>query len=223
MAIFRINKTKDYTTMSNFHLKNKEMSLKAKGLLSLMLSLPDNWDFSIEGLEQITSDGKTSISGGLKELETFGYLKRNVIREKGKYIDLEYQVYEQALISPPQAGFPPTVKPISVNQPQLNTNIYNTKELIEKKEIVKEKREYFTKPKIEDIKEYCLERKNGIDATKFFNYYESVGWFVGSKRMKDWKACVRYWETNALSKKPNYQTQQNVELKKSEEGSFKLT
>ena len=76
MAVFRIEKTRDYTVMSNYHLRDRSLSLKAKGLLSLMLSLPEDWDYTMKGLARICKDGIDSISGGIRELETHGYLVR---------------------------------------------------------------------------------------------------------------------------------------------------
>ena len=75
MAVFRIEKTRDYTVMSNYHLRDMSLSLKAKGLLSLMLSLPENWDYTMRGLARICKDGIDSISGGIRELEAHGYTK----------------------------------------------------------------------------------------------------------------------------------------------------
>ena len=77
MAVFRVEKTKDFTVMSNHHLRNVSLSLKAKGLLSLMLSLPDNWDYTTKGLAHICKDGVDSISSAIKELEKQGYLTRH--------------------------------------------------------------------------------------------------------------------------------------------------
>ncbi len=74
MAVFRVEKTRDYTVMSNHHLRNKELSLKAKGLLSLMLSLPEDWDYTIKGLAYICKDGVDSICTTVKELERAGYI-----------------------------------------------------------------------------------------------------------------------------------------------------
>lgn len=91
---FKINKTKDYTIMSNSHFRDKRMSLKAKGLLSIMLSLPDDWDYSTMGLTSLSSDGETSVRSALQELEEFGYLTRERIREGGKIVDWEYNIYE---------------------------------------------------------------------------------------------------------------------------------
>ena len=76
MAVFRIEKTRDYTVMSNYHLRDRSLSLKAKGLLSLMLSLPEDWDYTMKGLARICKDGIDSISGGIRELETHGYPQR---------------------------------------------------------------------------------------------------------------------------------------------------
>ena len=75
MSVVRINKNKNYTVMSNYHLRDKNMSLKAIGLLSKMLSLPDNWDYSISGLVSICKENETAIKNTLKELEKFGYLR----------------------------------------------------------------------------------------------------------------------------------------------------
>ena len=91
MAIFRVEKTRDFTVMSNHHLKNKTLSLKAKGLQSLMLSLPDGWDYSLKGLAKICKDGVDSISAALVELERQGYLTRRRLRDaNGRLGDTEY-------------------------------------------------------------------------------------------------------------------------------------
>ena len=127
MAKFKVNKTKDYTIMSNYHLKEKNMSLKAKGLLSVMLSLPDNWDYSISGLVAISLENETSIKSALSELKKLGYLE--VIKlmpnesETGR-IDYIYNIYEK----PKQEGKKQEVEnlPLEIleveNQGQLNTN-----------------------------------------------------------------------------------------------------
>ncbi len=96
MAVFRIEKTRDYTVMSNYHLRDMSLSLKAKGLLSLMLSLPENWDYTMKGLSRICKDGIDSISGGIRELEAHGYLIRERIRnENGQLGAIEYTILEQ--------------------------------------------------------------------------------------------------------------------------------
>lgn len=98
MAVVRVKKSTNYTTMSNFHFKEKTMSLKAKGLISLMLSLPENWDYSIEGLTKICKENETSIKSALDELKQFGYLKVTKLKPNettsGRF-EYVYVVYEQ--------------------------------------------------------------------------------------------------------------------------------
>ena len=95
MAVCRIEKTKDYTVMANHHLRNKGLSLKAKGLLSLMLSLPEDWDYTVKGLAYICKDGIDSINGAIKELETTGYMHRQRVRnDRGQLTTTEYTIRE---------------------------------------------------------------------------------------------------------------------------------
>ena len=137
-----VHKTSDYTVMSNTHLKEKDMTLSAKGLLSLMLSLPDDWDYSVAGLCALSKDSKDSITSALKELEAFGYLVRTQRKnEHGKFEGYDYDVYEKPLTEKPLTEKPLTEKPLTEKPltekpltekpltekpPQLNTNISNT-------------------------------------------------------------------------------------------------
>lgn len=140
MAVFRIDKTRDYTVMSNHHLRNTELSLKAKGLLSLMLSLPENWDYTTKGLAAICKDGIDSISSCIRELEKHGYIIRERMRnEKGQLTTIEYTILEQPKSVPPERekpirenpvlDIPAQAEPIQENTAQLNTNKSNIKEL----------------------------------------------------------------------------------------------
>lgn len=96
MAIFRVKRTKDYTVMSNSHLRDTNLSLKAKGLLSLMLSLPEQWNYTTRGLAAICKEGVEAIGSALKELETAGYILRRQLRGRdGRISDTEYTIYEQ--------------------------------------------------------------------------------------------------------------------------------
>ena len=96
MAVFRVDKNRGYTVMSNYHLKDKSISLKAKGLLSMILSLPDEWNYTTRGLAAICKEGVESIGTTLKELETVGYLGREQVRdERGRIKDVEYTIYER--------------------------------------------------------------------------------------------------------------------------------
>jgi len=132
MAVFRIEKTKNYTVMSNHHLKDKSLTLKSKGLLSMILSLPEEWNYTTRGLAAICKEGVDSIGASLRELETAGYLQRNQLRDgKGRITDTEYIIFEFPQTKPdtaspytenPYMDKPATVLPCTENTAQLNTN-----------------------------------------------------------------------------------------------------
>ena len=140
MAVFRVERNTGYTVMSNHHLRNKELSLKAKGLLSQMLSLPEDWDYTLAGLSYINRESIDAIRTAVWELEKAGYITRRQGRdEKGKMTAIEYTIYEQpqppALDCPvlenPTADNPilenPTPdNPTSENPMQLNKDIQKT-------------------------------------------------------------------------------------------------
>ena len=144
MAVFRINKTNDYTVLSNYHFKEKSMSLKAKGLLSLMLSLPDDWDYSIQGLAAICSESEKTVTSVLSELKDFGYLvvvkKLPNETETGRY-EYEYNIYEKPRKVKKQDPQKQGVEKQRVEKQgvdsyrQLNTKQLNTKELSTKEVI----------------------------------------------------------------------------------------
>ena len=94
MAVIRVSKTKGFSVMSNYHLRDKNLSLKAKGLLSMMLSLPDGWHYTIRGLASICKEGVESISSGIRELEKCGYVRRHQPNIDGKFQEIEYVIYE---------------------------------------------------------------------------------------------------------------------------------
>ena len=83
--VFRVERNKNFTVMSNHHFKNKDLSLKAKGLLSLMLSLPEDWNNNMRGLVSLSRDGIDSVRSAIKELEHYGYVERNIIRNESGY------------------------------------------------------------------------------------------------------------------------------------------
>lgn len=121
MAVFRIEKTRDYTVMSNHHLRNTNLSLKAKGLLSLMLSLPDGWDYTTKGLARICKDGVDSICAGVRELEEQGYVIRERVRNpNGQLGAIEYTILEQPRPPEPGREKPEREKPERENPVQAN-------------------------------------------------------------------------------------------------------
>ena len=116
MAVFRIERTRDYTVMSNHHLRNEKLSLKAKGLLSMMLSLPDDWNYTTRGLAKICKEGVDAIGGALRELETAGYIVRHQLRDRqGRISDTEYVIYEQPQPRQPELPKPDTASPDTEN------------------------------------------------------------------------------------------------------------
>ena len=96
--VFRVERNKNFTVMANYHLKDKRLSLKAKGLLSVMLSLPDDWNYNMKGLARLSKDGSDSVRSTVNELERYGYVTRQRIRtETGQLADTEYLVRERPL------------------------------------------------------------------------------------------------------------------------------
>ena len=134
MAVFRVQKTQNYTIMSNHHLRNKALSLKAKGLLSLMLSLPEDWDYTTRGLASICKEGVDSVCATVRELEAAGYIIRRRVRDKnGQMRGMEYTVLEEPQppqpepeqaepsCAKPEQVKPKREKPVQANPAQLNT------------------------------------------------------------------------------------------------------
>ena len=123
MSVFRIEKTNNYTVMSNHHLKDINLSYRAKGLLSFMLSLPDDWDYSVNGLAKISKESIKAIRSTLKELEDMGYLVRTRIQLDNGRFDYEYTIYETPYTPKGHA-----VEGYALKGTQINTNKQNTKE-----------------------------------------------------------------------------------------------
>ena len=145
MAVFRVEKNKGYTVMSNHHLRNKELSLKAKGLLSQMLSLPEDWDYTLAGLSLINREKIDAIREAVRELENAGYIQRSRERdEKGRLRGTTYVIYEQ----PPKLDLPtlekptldnPTLEKPMLEKPTLENPTQLNKELLKTNLPTKEK------------------------------------------------------------------------------------
>ena len=132
MPVFRVERTRDYTVMSNYHLRDKRLTLKAKGLLSQMLSLPEDWDYTLSGLSHINRESKDAIRSAVNELEKAGYIhRRQTTDASGKFSTNEYVIHEHpdqpepSLEKPssenPPTDDPPTGNPSPENPTQLNT------------------------------------------------------------------------------------------------------
>ena len=133
MAVYRVNKNRGYTVMANFHLRDKNLSLKAVGLLSKMLSFNDGWQFSTRSLSAICKEGPDAILSALRELENYGYLVRHQARdEKGRMSSMVFEIYEKPqevlpktgnpYTENPDADNPVTEKPYTGNPAQRNTD-----------------------------------------------------------------------------------------------------
>lgn len=151
-SVIRVHKTKNFTVMNNKHLFQKDLSLKAKGLMSVFLALPDDWDYSIAGLCKIGKEGKDAINATISELKKHGYIeieRKNA--ERGRFV-FEYHIFEGGRTDSPHTDFPYTVEPYteqpntaapsavepnSENPQQINTNKSNTKKQNTKKEVIK--------------------------------------------------------------------------------------
>ena len=190
MAVFRVEKNKGYTVMSNHHLRNKELSLKAKGLLSQMLSLPESWDYTLAGLSHINKESIDAIRTAVLELEKAGYIERSQGRdEKGKMTAITYTIYEQpqsSALDLPVLENPTSDKPIlekpkadnptSENPMQLNKDIQNT-DLSKKEEINKDGLNTDSIPILSPDPsplEKPLPEKKGTDKKDAYKIYEEI-------------------------------------------------
>ena len=143
MSVFRVEKNSNYTVMANYHLRDKRLSFRARGLLSTILSLPDDWDYSVNGLVTLAKDGYDSVKSTLKELEQNGYLVRTRARKgHGHLGSMIYTIYEEPQLAEgsPTEGCPTQVKPTEVNPGQISKDITNIKK----------------EPNTEETKEACL-------------------------------------------------------------------
>lgn len=172
MSVFRVHKSANFTVMSNTHFKEKKMTLKAKGLLSLMLSLPEDWNYSVSGLVTLSKDGKDGVMSALGELETFGYLERTrTIDNKGRFSGIEYHIYEQPQMEKPIEEKPildkPILdKPILENPPLLNTNKLNT-------DLNKKLKEVSTKGvDVDSFEDILIEIKDNTIRNLYVDYIE---------------------------------------------------
>lgn len=240
MSYFRVNHSKYYTVMSNYHLKDKNLSLKAVGLLSKMLSLPDEWDYSVNGLVAICKENKTAVQNALKELEECGYLKRTKTQDASGRFDWIYDIYEKPFKEKPCTENPVMENPCTENVPQLNTNKSNTKKLNTKelntKGIYEQIKDLFNEtcvsfPKVTTLSE---KRKKSIharlntysfdDFKRCFEMAEQSD-FLKGKNNRDWQPNFDWiikdsnmakildgnYSRNYSSRKPNNQSKQPKE------------
>ena len=191
MSVFRVNRSKDYTVMSNYHFKDKRLSLKAKGLLSQMLSLPDEWDYSMNGLASINKENVSAIKTALKELKECGYLiitkkmSKETVSGRIEYI---YDIFEQPRVKQegkkqeveilPLENLPLEFQPLE-NHRQLNTNNKKLKDKLNNNlsiynsEFAKIWEKYPKKQgKEKALEAYIIARENGVEYDTILNGVE---------------------------------------------------
>ena len=193
MEIIRVIKNRNYSVIANGIFRDKRISLKSKGLLGILLSLPQNWNLSIEGLTKITKEGRHSITNTITELIENGYIERTQIRDKGKFVGYQYLVMEK-----PNSAKPITVKPLTNKPIQLskeNNKVKKNKDIIET--LKKEVQEFDTteQNKVEFL-EYWLETSRS-GKTKF----EMQKTWNTKRRLRTWIKNQNQWYENKTKNK----------------------
>ena len=168
MSVFRVEKNKNYTVMANYHLRDKELSFKVKGLLSYMLSLPEDWDYSLNGLASVSKEGIKAIKNILAELKERGYLKINKIRKENGQYQYEYLIREIPEKIEPEYQKGDAVKGVPEKGIQISTNKQNTKEQIDKED--KSKKSSFLNGLNSLTKALIKYGYTNLDDVKILNY-----------------------------------------------------
>lgn len=222
MAVFRVHKTNDYTVMANHHLRNMGLSLSAKGLLSVILSLPPDWNYSIHGLASINKEGDKAIKSALDELREHGYVVVTRINPTpgNNRVTYRYDIYE----TPHQLGeseepqvsqaYPSEGVQVEGVQAEalLTGGQLNTKELSKEYQSTKEyippqkktrRSKPFVPPTLEEVEAYVREKGYSFSARAFVDYYSASNWhFANGKPVKSWKQCCVTWNSNHRYDRP---------------------
>jgi len=223
MAVFRVHKNTDYTVMANHHLRDKGLSLSAKGLLSVILSLPPDWKYSIHGLSSICKEGDKAVKSALNELKERGYVKVTRINpSKGSNrVSYRYDIFEspnsseaekpQVSQAYPSEGVQEEVVQgeALLDGGQLSTEELSTdyqvlsNEYIPPKKPKPRKPKPFIPPTIEEVEAYVRDKGYSFSPQSFFDYYSSSNWhFSNGKPVKSWKQCCVTWNSNRQYDKP---------------------
>ena len=228
MPILRHNHEQEFTILPNSLIRNPELSLRDVGLLCYMLSLPPDWEFSINGLDAvIRKNGVSSVKAALRMLEKQGYLVRNQGRGgTGRFqcnqwmvSDLPLKELEEILPSAekpsaekPPSDNPPAEKPPADNPPA--ENHLQTKNISNKVNTNKEKREQKAPsiPVLQDVKAYIQENGLSVNAEQFYDYYTARGWMLSGTQIADWTALVRNWERRERKEGVHYGKQNPARL-----------
>lgn len=216
--IHRSEYDKDYTRVKNGFVNDESLSLEAKGFMLVLLSFPDDWEFSIKGLAYRLKLSEYNVMRLIKELKSAGYVTQKKVKNKrGQFVTYEWDVYDLPELNNDRTSVKPNfsetelrqnrtsakpnygetqVKQITNNNKELNI----TNDSLEQKSRTESKK--FQPPTVDEVKSYCQERGNSVDPEAFCDFYTSKGWKVGKNPMKDWKAAVRTWEKRDRRPKP---------------------
>lgn len=205
MNIIRVQRNKNYTVMANYHLKDQNLSLKAVGLLSKLLSLPENWDFSVNGLVSIVKEGRDAVRSCLAELKENGYLKVESLRDKnGHIIGSKYTITEKpfdfVVKKNAEPKKPETEKPSMENPTPVNPKLENPTQLSTNR--IKYEKERGNKPhsqpvpNLEQVKAYFQTHHLNGNADDFYRYFEAGGWCSQSGQPIRWKQKAQSWSAN---------------------------
>lgn len=218
--IMRADHAADFFSIQNATARDERLSLAARGLLVFLLSMSDDWQFSVNGLAKQLGIGRNKIIGLVKELQAAGYISiKKETKQSGKFSGAAWTIRETPENRSPEnqttengtavvTAVPKTAVPkTGVRKTGLlrNTNIKKDqyiKEIPKSSSTTPRTREKFTPPTLEQVKAYCQERNNNVDPQRWLDHYTSNGWKVGRNPMKDWKAAVRTWERSGFNDKP---------------------
>ena len=223
MGRFNKQAKSGFMQMSNDPYRDKNLSWAEMGLLGFLMSCSDSFEISVRGLAACNRMGVDATATALNNLIEAGYVTRREVREKGKFIRVEYDYSDYIRTTPakdsdtdepypnaPYTGNPYTVKPDNKNNQykEISTErINNRREGADAKASAPtpSKKSNFQKPTVEEIQAYLDEKDIvGIDAEYFWNFYEAKGWMVGKSPMKNWKACIATWQKRNSTKGSNY-------------------
>ena len=198
----------EFVRVKNRLINDERLSFEARGFLVFMLALPDDWNFSIKGLAFKSNLSSKTVMRLIKELKSAGYVaQRRVKGGHGYFSSYEWDIYETSELTDCGTSVKPNFRETELpsdgtsvsrnyrKRDHIQTN--NTNKQINRTNDSLEQRELpikFTPPTVDEVRDYCSERNNGIDPEAFCDFYTSKGWKVGKNPMKDWKAAVRTWE-----------------------------
>ena len=223
--IMRGKHAADFSRIQNETLRDERLSTAARGLLVYMLSMSDDWVFSVAQLAKSQKLSRPKIIALVKELENAGYITIENKRGKlGQFSGSVWTVYEtpkdhsqenrstgklttaNTAVKKTEVRQNRSTENLTDKNYQLNKNYQLDKNYQDIKSSTTRTRESFTPPTLEDVTAYCLERKNNVDPQRWLDHYQSNGWRVGKNPMKDWKAAVRTWERSGFNDTPRKPT-----------------